>query len=160
MARKLIVDPLPRSVIHSLVSDLPGPKYETELQRAVRFEAQLAELLSYNPRDAAEAMIAAQCILLRLLAEDSHRDANRPNLDPRSEKKLRRGAKQVDKLLAEMKATLARRQTQPLREMAPAMFLSLGLTEVLIPDPNDPDQVERAFSAIIVPLHPAPKTLR
>jgi hypothetical protein len=44
--------------------------------------------------------------------------------------------------------------------MDPAMFVSLGLERFLVPDPDDPDNVEEAFSAIIVPLHPAPKTLQ
>lgn len=158
--RKLIVDPLPRSVLHSLVADLPGPKDETDADRAARFEAQLAEVLSYNPRDSADAMIATHCVMLRLLAEDGHRDAVRPNRDPAMAKQLLRGAKQMDKLLANMKQTLARRQAQTLGKMDPAMFVSLGLEQFLIPDPDDPDQPEEAFSAIIVPLHPAPKMLQ
>jgi hypothetical protein len=158
VARKRIVDPLPRAVLHSLVLDLPGPKGETELQRAVRFETQLTELHSHDPRNAAEAMIAAQCILLRLLTEDFYRDANCPNLDPISEKKLRHGAKQMDKLLADMKTSLARLQARPAG--GPAMFLSLCLTDVPITDLDDPDPAEQAFSAIIVPLHPAPKMPR
>jgi hypothetical protein len=159
-ARKLIVDPLPRSVLHSFVADLPGPKDETESERAVRFEAQLAEVLGYNPRDSSDAMIATHCVLLRLLAEDSHRDARRPGLDPAQVKQLLRGAKQLDKLLAEMKRTLARRQAQTPGKMDPAMFVALGLEQFLVPVPDDPDEPEEAFSAIIVPLHPAPKLLQ
>jgi hypothetical protein len=158
--RKLIVDPLPQSVLHSLVADLPGPKDETETERSARFEAQLAEVLGYAPRDSADAMLATQCVLLRLLAEDGHRDASRPVLAPAMAKKLRRGAKQMDRLLAEMKQTLALRQAQTRSKMDPAMFVSLGLEQFLIPDPDDPDQVEEAVSAIIVPLHPAPKMLQ
>jgi hypothetical protein len=44
--------------------------------------------------------------------------------------------------------------------MDPATFVSLGLEQFLIPDPEDPNEVEEAFSAIIVPLHPAPKLLQ
>lgn len=158
--RKLIVDPLPQAVLHSLVGDLPGPKHETDTERAARFKVQLAEVLSYKPRDSAEAMIAAHCVMLRLLAEDAHRDAARPHPDAATAKKFLRAAKQMDKLLTDMKRTLARRQTQTLGKIDPAMAISLGLEQFLIPDPDDPDQVEEAVSAIIVPLHPAPKMLQ
>lgn len=127
---------------------------------ATRFDAQLAEVLSYHPRDSADAMLATQCVLLRLLAEDCHRDANRPDPDPAKVKKLLRTAKQFDQLLAGMMQTLTRRQEQPIARMDPATFVSLGLEQFLIPDPEDPNEVEEAFSAIIVPLHPAPKLLQ
>jgi hypothetical protein len=158
--RKLVVDPLPQSVLHQLVSDLPGPKHETETERTARFDAHLAEVLSYHPRDSADAMLACQCVMLRLLAEDCHRDASRPNPDTANAKKLRRTAKQFDKLLDGMKQALAHRQERPVAKMDPAMFVSLGLERFLVPDPDDPDNLEEAFSAIIVPLHPAPKTLQ
>ena len=77
--RNLIVDPLPKSVLHQLVANLPGPKHETDAARAARFEAQLAEVLSFNPRNSAEAMLATHCIMLRLVGEDAHRDAGRFN---------------------------------------------------------------------------------
>jgi hypothetical protein len=160
LPRKMIVDPLPSSVLHNLVGDLPGPKDETEVARATRFEAQLAEVLSFNPRNSAEAMMATHCVLLRLLAEDTHRDAVRPGLTRAMAKKFLRSAKEFDKLIAEMKQTLAERQAQPLGRMDPALCLSLGLGEFLIPDPDDPDHDEEAFSAVIVPLHPAPKMLQ
>ncbi len=158
--RKLIVDPLPQSVLHQFVADLPGPKHETDAERAARFDAQLAEVLSYNPRDSADAMLAAQCIMLRLLSEDCQRDARRSNPDPGKAKKALRTAKQFDKLLTDMEQTLARRQALPAATMDPATFVSLGLEQFLIPDPEDPNEVEEAFSAIIVPLHPAPKLLQ
>ena len=159
-SRKLIVDPLPQSILHGLVNDLPGPEDETETARAARFDAQLAEVLSYNPRNSAEAMIATHCVLLGLLAADSHRDAVRPGLAPAMAKQFLRGAKEFDKLIADMKQILTLRQARPLGQMDPALCLSLGLGQFLIPDPDDPDQAEEAFSAIIVPLHPAPKMLQ
>jgi hypothetical protein len=159
-ARKLIVDPLPRPVLHSFVSGLPGPKDESEAERAVRFEAQLAEVLSYKPRNSAEAMMATHCIMLRLLAEDTHRDAARPSLSPAAEKKNLRIAKQFDKLVGDWQKVLQRRQAEPPGEMDAALCQSLGLGEFLIPDPADTFQDERAVSAIIVPLHPAPKMLQ
>jgi hypothetical protein len=160
-SRKLIVDPLPQSVLHQLVSDLPGPKDETPAEQASRFEAQLAEVLGYNPRNAADAMLATHCVLLRLLAEDAHRDASRRDLSPAMAKQFLRGARQADKLLADMRKALARRQAEPQGKLDPALFASLGLDQFLIPDPDDnPDDAEDAFSAIIVPLHPAPKMLQ
>jgi hypothetical protein len=159
-ARKLIVDPLPQSVLNSLVSDLPGPQGETAPERAARFEAQLAEVLAFNPRDTADAMLATQCVLMRLLARDTHRDATRPGLTPMMLRKFMRNAREFDKLALDTQRTLADRQTRPLDKMDPEMFRSLGMENFLIPDPDDPEVAEEAFSAIIVPLHPAPKMLQ
>lgn len=158
--RKMIVDPLPQSVLQALVANLPGPKDETEAARAARFESQLAEVLNFNPRDSVEAMLATHCVMLRLLADDTHRDAARPGLTPAMAKKFLRSAKQFDKLIAGHKQTLADRQARPLGKMDPALSVSLGLGEFLIPDPDDPDNGEEAFSAVIVPLHSAPKMLQ
>ena len=159
-ARKMIVDPLPQSILHSFVNDIPGPKNETPAERAVRYEAQMAEVLSYNPRNSADAMLATHCVLLRLVAQDSHRDAARPGIAPALMKKFLRSARQFEKLAVDMAKTLARRQAQPLGRMDPAIFQSLGMTEFLIPDPDDPAQPDQAVSAVIVPLHPAPKMLQ
>jgi hypothetical protein len=154
--RNLIVDPLPTALLHSIVANLPGPKNETESQRNVRFEAQLAEVLNYNPRNSADAMLATHCIMMRLLAEDARQDA--AQAEPARAKKCLRSAREFDKLLIEMRQTLARRQARPLPKMDPATFVALRLEQFLIPDPEDTE--EEAFSAIIVPLHPAPKMLQ
>jgi hypothetical protein len=154
--RNLIVDPLPTALLHSMVANLPGPKHETEPQRAVRFEAQLAEVLSYDPRNSADAMLATHCTMMRLLADDARQDA--AQAEPANAKKCLRSARECDKLLIEVRQTLARRQASPLRKMDPARFIALGMEQVLIPDPEDTE--EEAFSAIIVPLHPAPKMLQ
>jgi hypothetical protein len=159
--RKLIVDPLPKTVLHQLVADLPGPKDETDAARAARFEAQLAEVLSYNPRNAAEAMLATHCILMRLVADDARGDANGARAVPAKAKQHQRSAGQFDKLLANMQRTLADFQARPLEPPDPALFAALGLERYLIPAPaRKLDDAEQAFSAVIVPLHPAPKTLQ
>lgn len=158
--RELIVDPLPKTVLHTLVSDIPGPPGETGAARATRFEAQLAEVLAFNPRDSVEAMLAVQCVVLRLVAEDAHRDAARPNLTPALARKIPRGARELTKLAAEMQAMLRERQTHPAAKMDPALFRSLGLEAFLVPGPDAFDDTAEAVSAIIVPLHPAPKMLQ
>jgi hypothetical protein len=158
--RKMIVDPLPQSILNGFVSDIPGPKGETEAERAARFERQMAEIMSYNPRNAAEAMMATHCIVLRLLAADTHRDAARTDLSASLAKKNLRLAKQFEKQIVEMEKMLALRQARPLGKMDPGLFVSLGLSQFLIADPDDPDQIEEAVSATIVPLHPAPKMLQ
>ena len=105
-------------------------------------------------------MIAAHCLMLRLLAEDRHRDADQcPPPTRQSEKTPSITAKQFDQLLANMEQTLARRQAEPPPKLDPAMYASFGLEQFLIPDPDDAIE-EEAFSAIIVPLHPAPKLLQ
>lgn len=158
--RKMIIDPLPTSVLHHLVADLPGPKGETEAERAARFEAQLAEVKTFNPRDSAEAMLATHCVLMDALTKHTIRDATNPRLTPGVAKQCDRDAKEFQKLMQETKHALARRQAAPLGRMDAALCALLGLSRFLIPDPDEPATSEPAFSAIIVPLHSAPKMLQ
>lgn len=156
----MIVDPLPRPVLHQFVSQIPGPPNETQTERSARFDHQLAEVLAYHPRDAAEAMMATHCIMLRLIAAGIHRDAKTPGLSPTAAKQHQRLAKQYDKQIAATEQALARNKQRPLGQLNPALYAALGIEPHLIPDPDDPDQIEEAASAIIVPLHPAPKMLQ
>jgi len=158
--QKLVGDPLPESILHSLVSDLPGPNGETEPERLARFKLQLAQVLAYNPRNAAEAMLATHCILMRMMAEESQRDGVRHSHSPAMVKKFLQSAKQFERLVDEMERTIGRRQTRELTTFDRAVFEGLGIGQLLPPEPEDPDQPEEAFSAIIVPLHPAPKMLQ
>lgn len=158
--RKLIVDPLPWEVLHTLVSGLPGPMNETDAERATRFDAQMAKVVSYNPRNGPEAMVAVQCVIMRLMAEDCHRDAARPDIALSLKNAHLRTARECEKLLADQKRLLAQWQRSPLRKIEPTAVANLGLAQSLIPDPDDPDFAEEAYSAIIVPLHPAPKMLQ
>ena len=158
--RELVVDPLPQAVLHSLVSDIPGPKNEPEADRLVRFKLQLAEVLGYRPRNVVEAMSAVHCIILRLLAEDANRDAARPGRSPTTAAKIRRDQKQFTQLLDKWEKRLTRRQTGAQPEMDPATYKSFAPGEFVVPDPADTDHDEEAVSAIIVPLHPAPKMLQ
>src|ERR1700676_1946330 len=80
--RELTVDKLPRSVLHSLVSDIPGPENETDADRLARCNAQLAQVLGYKPRSTAEAMLAVRCVMFRALAKETIRDAARPGRPP------------------------------------------------------------------------------
>jgi hypothetical protein len=159
--RTLIVDSLPQEVLHQMVADLPGPRDETDAARAARFEAQLAEVLSYKPRNAAEAMLATHCILLRLVADDARLDALRLEAAPAEAKPHQRSARQFDKLLANMQRTLADFQARPRARQTPAVFAALGFNAFPASGPaRSLDDAEAAFSAVIVPLHPAPKTLQ
>jgi hypothetical protein len=165
--RGLSVDPLPRSILHSLVSDLPGPSDETPSMRALRFQSQMAEVLNFKPRDSFEAMIACQCVMLRPLAEESRRDAVRPDLSEANKKQCLQSAKQLDRLIADMKKALTKRQAKPLGDMDPMMFEALGLGQFLIREhPAGAHEAEDRGSfaqfpeAIIVPTHSAPKLLQ
>jgi hypothetical protein len=158
--RKLVVDPLPRAVLHSLVSGIPGPGNETEADGTARFQTQLAEVLGYNPRNAGEAMLAVQRIVLRLLSKDTNRDAARASRPATTAAKILRDEKQFVRMMDKWEKMLARRQAGPPLEMDPAIHKSLGLGEFLVPDPTDTEHDEDAVSAIIVPLHPAPKMLQ
>jgi hypothetical protein len=158
--RKLIVDPLPEPVLHSLVADLPGPANETDAERAARFDVQLAEVLSHKPQDSAQAMMAAHAVMMRVVTEQARSEAAAQGQSAASRNKVLREVKQLDKLNAAMLRSLQERQKQPPAKMDPAMFVALGLEEFLIPDPDDPAQPDQAVSAVIVVLHPAPKMLQ
>src|SRR5579864_4079644 len=159
-ARNLVVDPLPEKILHTMVADIPGPRNETEAERAARFDAQLAEVLSHKPRDAFEVMLVTQAIMMRLVAEDAHRDAVRQGRGSDMAKKFLRQAKQLDKQTAETVRLLEEFQSRARPKLDPAIFAAAGLGEFLIPDPDDPAQPEEAVSGVIVPLHPAPKMLQ
>ena len=148
--REQILDPLPVAVLHSLVAGLPGPKDETAAERAVRFDAQLAEVLSHNPRDSVEAMIATQTVVLRLLSASAR---DRLAGDPAR-------VKQMERMFTGLMRAMRQRQSRPLGAIDPTVAASLGLGEFLISDPHDPNQIEEAASARILALHPAPKMLQ
>ena len=159
--RAEIADPSPGTVLHTLVSDIPGPRGETAPERAARFEAQLAEVLSYTPRDAVEAMLAVQCVVLRLVTEDAQRDAARPGLPPDLARDIPRSVRQMTKLTAKMKRTLRDWQDRPLPAVDSAAFRAVEPpAPAPLPDPDAYDETAEAFSAIIVPLHPAPRMLQ
>lgn len=156
-SRRRILDPLPQSVLQQLVADLPGPKDETASARAARFEAQLREVLSYNPRNSAEAMLATHCVLLRVMAEQARNEAS-PDLA--QVKKSLRQVRQCDKLLVATQRRLQDFQAQPLGPLDPELFARLGLGQFLISDQCTDQNDVGAFSSIIAPLHPAPKRLQ
>jgi hypothetical protein len=152
--RKLIVNPLPESVLDVLAADLPGPPLETPDEKAARIAANKAEILSCHPRNAAEAMVAAHTILMKMLVQDfRNRDSSKGNNFP---KQLRQFNKQADAMIRK----LLHQQSVPLRDRDMALFHALGVVPEMMLDPNDPAQPEEAVSAIIVPLHPAPKMLQ
>lgn len=159
-SRELIVDPLPQSVLNSFVSNIPEPKNETEAGRAARFNTQLTEVLSHEPRGAGEAVLAVNCIILRLLARDTNRDASRPVRLPATAAKIPGGEEQFAQLIEKSVKMLTRRQAGTQPKIDPAIHKSLGLGEFLVPEPAGTDHDEEAVSAIIVPLHPAPKMPR
>lgn len=158
--RRQIVDPLPQAILRSLVSDIPGPPGETDAERAARFEAQLAEVLALNPRDMVEAMLATQSVLMRLVRDATRRDAAQPDQPPGMARVHEDQAKEFDDLIAETMRTIATRQADPLGRMDVALCRAMGLGEFLIPDPDVMDETADAVSAVIVPLHPAPRMLQ
>jgi hypothetical protein len=159
-ARRAIAGRLPSSVLHSLVAGIPGPKNESEAERSTRFEAQLAEVLAYKPRDVADAMLATQCVVLRVVAQDSNRDAGRPGVSPDMQKKFLRSARQFGKLIDDMEKTMSRRAPRQPNATDAAIYRAPGLEQLLVREPDDAGQTDEAFSAVIVPLHPAPKLLQ
>src|ERR1051326_3168074 len=116
--------------------------------------------MSYKPRDALEVMMATQCIVMRLAETATLRDAGRPDVPAQVREQNRKLTLRIDKQVRDTEKMLKRWQSGPLRKMNPALFQSLGLDGFLISDPDDPEGAEEAASAVIVPLHPAPKSLQ
>jgi hypothetical protein len=155
--RKMIVDPLPASMLEKFAADIPGPRDESPDEKTARIAANKAEILSHNPRNAAEAMLATHSILMKTLLNDTRRDAARvPSKGNNFLKLVRQFTKQSDEMIRHLEYMKSR----PLSKMDPAIFLALGITPEMIPDPDDPAQPQEAVSANIVPLHPAPKMLQ
>jgi hypothetical protein len=75
-------------------------------------------------------------------------------------KKILRSAKQFDKLIDDMDLIMARRRAQTPGPMDPAILRSIIREAFPIQDADDAGQTDEAFSAVIVPLHPAPKLLQ
>jgi hypothetical protein len=158
-AREPETEALPRSVLHSLVADLPGPVGETEAERLTRFVAQLAEVLSYRPRDAADVMLASHCIMLGMLAAAAHRDATRSGVAPHTANTFLRDMKQFEKMIAESRRIIALRRAASKRTARQPVPRTADLRSKTVAR-DDAGQSDQAVSAIIVPLHPAPKLLQ
>jgi hypothetical protein len=154
---------LPEAVLDSFAADIPGPKSETPAEHAINHAAHRKEILSYRPRDAAEAMLATQCILLGLVTADAKRDAAAQNPRSASKRKVQLVAKQLSDQTMAMHRLLVDRQAQPLGTMNEAILAALGFAEPPAPYPipgaaqPHPAKIE---DAVIVPLHPAPKMLQ
>jgi hypothetical protein len=151
---------LPRLVLDHLVSELPGPPNETEAERAVRNDAQRAEVLGFRPRDTVEAMLATHCMMLGMVAEDASRNAARQPATSAEGKKSGRVAKQLSQQTTITHRLLAERQSRPLAPLHLKVLEVLGMNRPQPPAQDDPAEVGQAESAVIVPLHPAPKMLQ
>jgi hypothetical protein len=155
-----IPDTLPKGVLHSMVANIPGPRNETAADRANRFQVQLAEVLSYGPRNAAEAMLAMHCVMMTVVAEESYRDAaSQPASSPLQKKHLRL-AKQLSGQSTAIHKLLVDRQSRPLGEASKALEAAVMALYPAPPEPDDAAQPELAESAVIALLHPAPKMLQ
>jgi hypothetical protein len=159
------INTVPDSILDYFAASLPGPKHETEAQRTARIAARRAEILSYHPRDSVEVMVATQCILLGIVTSDARRDAAGQPPGSSMAKAILRATKQFGKHIDALNRMTVERQAPPSGDMVQAVLQSLGVIDPPVPsppvlDPRDPSQVEGAISAIIVPLHPAPKMLQ
>jgi hypothetical protein len=155
-----MVEPPPDWMLRDLVASIPGPPNESEAGRAARFAAQMAEIRAMNPRDSVDAMLAVQCVMMRLLADDSRRDAERPRIDPIAKKKFLNAARKLDEVHAELKRALTSRQARAgwAPPVAPPLYPAGVWRAPWARDATDPP--DEAESAVIVPLHPSPKMLQ
>lgn len=164
--RRSIDPPPPEDIVHAMVDGIPGPAGETPEERNTRFQAQRTEVLSHGPRNAMEVMLATHCVILRLLAEDAWRTAARPDTEPNRARLCLDQARELDQQRAETKRLLTRGLLRIPHTPRPPPILDSVLCPVpgarprQSPGPDAYDNVEEAVSAIIVPLHPAPKTLQ
>jgi hypothetical protein len=158
--RKMIIDPLPRPVLDMLVSAMPGRGKETKAERDARFQRQLAEVMAYQPRTALEAMLAIQCIAMRMMCEDASRDARRTDLPERLRGQNRNLERKTEAHIRDAEYRLAEMQKEPVHKFRRVLFDAAGVEPWMKPDPDDPENAEQADSAVIVPLHPSPETLQ
>jgi len=155
-----VADRPPESILDKFAADIPGPKHETDAERAARIAMRRAEILSYHPRNATEAMLATQCIILGMLVAENRRNAAS---SPRTSSSFNKHLRNISLLIrqsAGLRRILVQRQSRPLAEIDAAVFAALGLSQPVIPRPKDRVMGEEAFSAVIVALHPAPKMLQ
>jgi hypothetical protein len=160
LTQKVVADRSPESILDKFAADIPGPKHETEAERADRIAMRRAQILSYHPRNAAEAMLATQCIIFGMLIAEARRNAATVPRTPSSTNKFLRDSRLLMRQSTAMQRTLVERQSRPLAEIDNAVFAALGLSQPVIPEPEDRALAEEAFSAVIVALHPAPKMLQ
>lgn len=153
-------NPLPDAVLERFAADIPGPRYETEAERAARIAANKAAILSYGPRNSAEAMMATHVILMKMLAGDTKREADRKPRKSAEGTQLLRLIRQFEKQSTGMLNYLEAMQSRPVPKVDAAILQALGLPPSYIPGAGDPAQPEQAVSTVIVPLHPAPKMLQ
>lgn len=126
-------DPALDDVLRRMAEGLPNEPGLTPSQRAARVETHIAEIEAYGPRTRAEIMIATQCVLLTILAEDARRDAARTDLDRPLQQKFLKAARALDK-----------------------QRIQLGALPRVHPRTNPgPAPAQTRQSAVIVPLHPA-----
>jgi hypothetical protein len=97
---------------------------------------------------------------LNMLVMNANRDAAVQPPGSAARRKIIRDAMNLMKQISAIYEHLVARQSRPLGEIDRTMFEALGLGRFLIPEPNELPLDEEAFSAIIVPLHPAPKMLQ
>jgi hypothetical protein len=160
LTAKPVVDRLPEAVLDKLAEDIPGPKHETVAGRADRIAMRRTEILSYRPRDTAEAMLATQCIILGMLMAYALGDT--AIFPPTSSigKKTDRDIRFLYRNIKGLPRCMLERRTHLMAETNRVTLEACRLSQPPIPEPNDRALAEEAFSAVIVPVHPAPKMLQ
>ncbi len=147
-------DRLPEAALRDIVANIPGPKAETQAERAVRFDAELAEAIAYNPRDQVEAFVFVQNIIMRGYADAARREAAMTGTISAHTKLVLESEKLMQSSLKVLKKHYLPHRSPP------ALIQEAELLHRLIRHDDDPALTEQAVSAIIVPLHPAPKMLQ
>jgi len=166
-------------ILRILLADIPGPPNETPEERAARMDRLFQEAKAMDPRDGTEAMLAAQCLILGLMIDDCQKDAERADLAPRYRRAASQHVRNFETLLRDSRRLLkqCQRRPQTLRTVAPAPVRPAAPLPAPPPVPapaaaaaprpvpvrkrkDDIHLIEEARSGVIVPLHPAPKTLQ
>jgi hypothetical protein len=157
---KPVVERLPEAVLDKLAADIPSPKHETAAERADRLAMRRTEILSYRPRNAAEAMLATQCIILGMLMAYALGDT--AIFPPTSSigKKTDRDIRSLYRNFKGLPLCMLERRIHLMAETNRVTLEACRLSQPPIPEPDDRILAEEAFSAVIVPVHPAPRMLQ
>jgi len=152
--------PLAAEQVYEIVAAIPGPEGETDRQHAARFLMQLQDVLTFKPRDTIETRVAAQCVTFGLMPEGVPLGPGQTTIEAHLVKILVDNARLIEKTKRLLRSVELGRQPGPWDPIAPAISRLLAKFRPPIAEPDDPHEIAEAASAIIVPLHPAPKSLQ
>jgi hypothetical protein len=119
-----------------------------------------ADILSYRPRDPAEAMLATQCIISGILTAYALGDTAAFLHASSTGMKNLQHIRSLYRHIRVLPRAMVERHSHQMAEMNKVVLEAYWQSQPPIREPNDRAPAEEAFSAVIVAVHPAPKMLQ